>query len=64
MAIQGLWKHGKTCILVICVTDTDAKAYKGLSLRTVVEAVAQVKNAKYLKTCLDQQRTFAADLLR
>ena len=43
VAIQGLWKHGETCILDISVTDTDAKAYKGLSLGTVL-----------VKTCLDQ----------
>ena len=36
----------------------DTKAYKGLSLRTVLEAAAWVKEAKYLRTFLDQQRTF------
>ena len=40
------------------MTDTDAKAYKGLSSRTVLEGAARVKKAKYLKACLDQQRTF------
>ena len=59
VAIQGIWKRGETCILDICVTDTDAKAYKGLSSRTVLEAAARVKKAKYLKACLDQRRTFA-----
>ena len=54
MAIQELWKRGETCILDIYVTDTGAKAYKGLSLRTMLEAVAWVKKAKYLKACLDQ----------
>ena len=43
----------------ICVTDTNAKAYKGLSSRTVLEAAAWVKKATYLKACLDQQHTFA-----
>ena len=59
MAIKGLWKRGETCILDICVTDEDAKAYKGRSLRTVLEVAAWVKKAKYLKTCLDQRCTFA-----
>ena len=59
MAIQGLCKRGETCILDICVTDTDAKAYKGLSLRTVLEAAVRVKQVKYLKACLDQRHTFA-----
>ena len=58
MAIQGLWKRGEVCILDICVTDTDTKAYKGLSLRTVLEAAVWVKKPTYLKVCLDQQHTF------
>ena len=60
VAIQGLWKRGETCILDICVTDTDTKAYKVLSLRGVIEAPARVKKAKYLKACPDQQRTFVS----
>ena len=58
VAIQGLWKCSNTCILDICVADMDVKAYKGLSSRAVIDAVARVKKAKYLKACLDQQRTF------
>ena len=46
--------------MYICVTDTDAKTYKGLSLRAVIEAAARVEKAKYLKACLDQQFTFAS----
>ena len=42
----------------VCVADTDAKAYKDLSSRTVLEAATRVKKTKYLKACLDQRRTF------
>ena len=49
VAIQGLWKRGRTCIFEICVTHTNATAYKGLSSRAVIEAAAWVKKAKYLK---------------
>ena len=28
VAIQGPWKHGKICVLDICVTDTNTKAYR------------------------------------
>ena len=52
-------KRSKTCILEIYVANTDAKAYKGLSLRAVLEATARVKNATYLNSCLEQQHTFA-----
>ena len=41
------------------MTDTDAKAYRGLTSRDVIEAVARVKKEKYLKACLDQRRTCA-----
>ena len=58
-AIQGVWKRNKTCILDICVTGTDAKAYKDLSLRTVLEAETWAKKAKYLKVYLDKRHTFA-----
>ena len=54
VAVQRLWKRSKTCILDICVTDTDAKAYKGLSSRAVLEGAVRVKKAKYLQACLDQ----------
>ena len=54
VAIQGFWKRGRTCIFEICVTHTNATAYKGLSSRAVIEAAARVKKPKYLKTCLDQ----------
>ena len=58
VAIQELWKCGETCILDICVMDTEAKAYKSLSSKTVLEAAVRVKKAKYLKGFLDQQRIF------
>ena len=41
------------------MTDTDAKAYRHLSLRAVLEGAARVKKAKYPKVCLGQQRTIA-----
>ena len=58
VVIQGLRKRGKTCILGICVTYTGAKAYKGLSLSSVLEAAVWVKKAKYLKACLEQRDIF------
>ena len=57
MTICGLLKRGKTYMLDSCVTDTDVKAYKDLSSRTVLEAATQVKKSKYLKACLEQQHT-------
>ena len=59
MAIQELCKCDETCILDICVTDTDVKAYKELSSRTVLDTAMWVKKAKYLMSCLDKRRTFA-----
>jgi hypothetical protein len=40
------------------VIDTDKKAYKGLSSRRVLESAPWAKNAKYLKSQLEQQHTF------
>ena len=40
VAIQELWKHGETCILDVCVMDTDTKAYRSLFLRSVLESAA------------------------
>ena len=60
LAIQGLWKRNNTCILDIYVTDTDVKAYTGLSVGTMLEAAALAKKAKYLKACLEQRRIFVS----
>ena len=57
MAIQELWKGEETCILDVCVINTDTKAYRSLSLRSVLESAARMKKPKYLKACPEQCRT-------
>jgi hypothetical protein len=41
VAIHGLWERGKTCILDVRITDTDAKAHFGQSSEKVLEKAAK-----------------------
>ena len=59
VAVHGLWEKGKTCILDIRITDTDAKSYAGTSSAKVLEKAAKVKKDKYEAACTARRRTFA-----
>ena len=58
VSAHGLWKKGKTCIMDIRITDTDAKSYSSSSSRKVLEKAARQKKDKYLGTCLEWRRSF------
>jgi len=58
VAIHGLWERGKTCILDVRITDTDAKAHFGHSSEKVLEKAAKEKKKKYNDACLARRRTF------
>jgi hypothetical protein len=58
IAVHGLWEKGKTCILDIRITDTDAKSYAGSSSAKVLEKAAKVKKDKYEAPCIARRRTF------
>ena len=58
VAIHGLWEKGKTCILDIRITDTDAKAHFAHSSEKVLEKAAKEKKKKYNDACLARRRTF------
>ena len=44
----------------VCVTDMDAKTYRGSTSAKVLEKAAREKKAKYEKVCLEQRRSFMA----
>ena len=58
VAVHGLWKRGKTCILDIVATDTDAKSYELASSRSTIKGAARKKKKKYLDACLERRKTF------
>jgi hypothetical protein len=58
IAVHGLWEKGKTCILDIRITDTDAKSYAGSSSAKVLEKAAKAKKDKYEAACIARRRTF------
>ena len=58
VAIHGLWKQGQTCILVIRVTDTDAKSYSARTSAKVLEKAAKLKRDKYAKAFNERQKSF------
>ena len=41
--VHGLWKNGKSCILDVRVTQTDAKSYRSITSAKVCEKVAHEK---------------------
>jgi hypothetical protein len=57
VAVNGLWKSSKTCILDTVVTDTAIKFYEHSSSRTTIKGAAQ-KKKNYLDTCLEYRKTF------
>ena len=58
VAVHGLWEKGRTCILDIRITDTDAKSYQSSSSEKVLERCAKLKKDKYEQVCIERRRTF------
>ena len=56
--VRGLWETGSSCVLDICITDTDAPSYKDQTSKKVLEGHVKKKKDKYLQACLDRRRTF------
>ena len=52
VAVHGLWEKGKTCMLDISITDTDARSYAGSSSVKVLEKWAKTKKDKYEAACI------------
>ena len=58
MLVRGLWETGSSCVLGICITDTDATSYTDKTSKKVLETHVKRKKDKYLQACLDQRRSF------
>ena len=56
--VHGLWETGSSCVLNICITDTDAPSYSDKTSKKVLETHAKRKKDKYLQACLDRRRSF------
>ena len=56
--VYGLWETGTSCVLVVCISDTDQPSYKDDSSKKVLEAHVKRKKGKYLQACLDRRRSF------
>ena len=55
--VRGLWETVSSCVLDICITDTDQPSYKDQTLKKVLEGHVKKKKDKYLQACLDRRRT-------
>ena len=53
-----MWETGTSCVLDVCISDTDQPSYKDDSSKKVLEAHVKRKKGKYLQACLDWRRTF------
>ena len=56
--VRGLWETRCSCVLDICITDTDQPSYNDDSSKKVLEGHVKRKKNKYLQACLDRRRTF------
>ena len=56
--VHGLSETGSSCVLDICITDTNAPCYADKTLKKVLETHVKRKKDKYLQACLDRRRSF------
>jgi hypothetical protein len=56
--IKGLFEKNHVCIIVVCVTDTDAPLYSTRNSFSVVQSQEKEKKKKYLQPCLEQCQIF------
>ena len=47
--VYGLWETGTSCVLDVCITDTDQPSYKDDSSKKVLEGHVKRKKNKYLQ---------------
>ena len=47
-----------SCVLDVCISDTDQPSYKDDTSKKVLEAHIKCKKNKYLQACLDRRRGF------
>ena len=53
-----MWETGTSCVLDVCISDTDQPSYKDDSSKKVLEAHVKRKKNKYLQAYLDRRRSF------
>ena len=58
LLVHGLQETGNSCVLNICITDTDAPSNSEKTSKKVLETHVERKKEKYLQACLDRQRSF------
>jgi hypothetical protein len=57
--VRGLWACVTDCLIVICITDVDAKSQRSKDPQKVLEAYKREKKKKYLEACLEQRPHFS-----
>ena len=53
VAVYNLWEKGRTCIMDICTTDTNAKSYQSSSSEKVLERCTKLKKDKYKQVSIE-----------
>ena len=56
--VHGLWETGSSCVLDICITDTNVTSHADKTSKKVLETYVKRKKDKYLQACLDRRRSF------
>ena len=58
MLVHGLWETGSSCVLDICITDTNANSFVEKTSKKLLETHVTRKKIKCLQACLDRIRIF------
>ncbi len=52
---HGFWEHGRTTIIDMRITDTDARSYWRRDFKKVLEQHKKEKKGKYRRNCLEMR---------
>ena len=58
MLVHGLWETGSSCVLDICIPDTNATSSADKTPKKVLETHVKRKKDKYLQACLYRRQSF------
>ncbi|KAL7528055.1 LOW QUALITY PROTEIN: hypothetical protein ACHAXR_003653 [Thalassiosira sp. AJA248-18] len=55
---HGFWKHGRTCIFDVQITDTDVRSQRNKDVSKILAKHGKEKKDKYLRACHEMRKDF------
>jgi hypothetical protein len=63
LLVRGIWSKQTSCIIDVCICDTDSNSYLSSTPEKVMWKQELEKKKKYLQPCLDSRRDFTPYVL-